>query len=95
MAAAVQLDTETIVGQRDLPLVSGEAHVRAFERAGWVLRRKTAGRRQMNHFILTKPGQEATLSIPNHKAVSRALLQKQIRLAGMTEAEYLEWFRRR
>jgi predicted RNA binding protein YcfA (HicA-like mRNA interferase family) len=76
------------VGQRDLPLAGGSAHVKAFERAGWTcLKRRGNGK----HFILTKPDQ-GHLSIPDHKQVKRALLQKQIKLAGLTEAEYLAHF---
>jgi predicted RNA binding protein YcfA (HicA-like mRNA interferase family) len=78
------------VGQSDLPLASGSAHVKAFEHAGWIcLKRRGNGK----HFILTKPG-KGHLSIPDHKQVKRALLQKQIRLAGFTDAEYLELFKR-
>ena len=76
------------MGQRDLPLASGDAHVRAFERAGWVCIRRKA------HFILTKEGSDVHLSIPAHREVKRALLQKQIRLAGLTEREYLVLFGR-
>jgi len=73
------------MGQRDLPLAAGGAHVKAFERAGWTcLKRRGNGK----HFILAKEG-KGHLSIPDHKEVKRALLQKQIQLAGLTEAEYL------
>ena len=76
------------MGQRDLPLASGSAHVKAFERAGWTcIKRRGRGK----HFILTKEG-KGHLSIPEHKEVKRALLQKQIQLAGLTEQEYLSAF---
>jgi HicA toxin of bacterial toxin-antitoxin, len=74
------------MGQKNLPLASGEDHARAFERCGWK-RRKTA-----SHIILTREGYAATLSIPNHKQVKRGLVQAQIRTAGLTEAEYLAAF---
>jgi hypothetical protein len=77
------------VGQKNLPLASGEEHVRAFERCGWI-RRKTG-----KHIILTREGNPATLSIPNHHQVKRALLQAQIRVAGFTEQEYLDCFNAR
>jgi len=32
------------------------------------------------------------LSIPDHKEVKRALLQKQIQRAGLTESQYLDYF---
>lgn len=76
------------MGQRDLPLASGEQHVKAFERAGWTVARKAKGA----HFILTKEGCPHALSIPDHGEVKRTLLQKQIRLAGITEQEYLALF---
>jgi predicted RNA binding protein YcfA (HicA-like mRNA interferase family) len=81
------------VGQKDLPLASGERCARAFERCGWTRVRETSGRNP--HIILEKPGVRATLSIPNHKGqnVKRALLQKQIKLAGLTEQQYLDCFR--
>jgi HicA toxin of bacterial toxin-antitoxin, len=78
------------VGQRDLPLASGSAHIKAFERAGWICAKRKA---KDAHFILHKEGQRACLSIPDHKQVKRALLQKQIKLAGLTEAEYVALFR--
>lgn len=77
------------MGQRDLPLASGEAHVKTFGRAGWRCARKKA---KDAHYILTKEGERACLSIPAHKEVKRALLQKQIKLAGLTEAEYIALF---
>jgi hypothetical protein len=81
------------VGQKDLPLAGGERHARAFERCGWTKVRETSGRNP--HIILKKEGVQAILSIPNHKGqdVKRALLQKQIRLAGLTEQQYLDCFR--
>jgi predicted RNA binding protein YcfA (HicA-like mRNA interferase family) len=80
------------VGQKDLPLASGERHARAFERCGWKRVRVTSGKNP--HIILEKKGVRATLSIPNHKGkdVKRALLQKQVKLAGLTEQEYLDCF---
>jgi predicted RNA binding protein YcfA (HicA-like mRNA interferase family) len=77
------------MGQRELPLAAGSAHVKAFERAGWTcLKRRGNGK----HFILTKDG-KGHLSIPDHKQVKRTLLQKQIRHAGLTDAEYVAFFR--
>jgi hypothetical protein len=45
-------------------------------------------RRAGNHITLTHPENTNCLSIPNHKEVKRALLHKQIRLAGKTDEEY-------
>jgi hypothetical protein len=46
---------------------------------------------EREHFILTKEG-KGHLSIPDHKEVKRTLLQKQIQLAELTEAEYIALF---
>lgn len=77
------------MGQSDLPLASGAKHVKAFVRAGWVQAAKKA---KDAHFVLTKEGEPHAISIPNHSEVKRALLQKQIRRAGMTDQEYLDCF---
>ena len=67
----------------DLPLASGTNHAEVFCKCfGWTVRR--AG----NHITLTHPENTNCLSIPNHKEVKRALLHKQIRLAGKTDEEY-------
>lgn len=68
-------------------MASGEKHAKAFGRCGWTIARAGA------HIVLTKDGCPHALSIPNHAEVKRALLQKQIRLAGLSEAEYLAAFR--
>lgn len=80
------------MGQSDLPLASGEDHVRAFERLGWQ-RRASARGKKSNHVVLTRPGSTVTLSIPSHKEVKRRLIQKQIQLAGISEAAYLAAFK--
>jgi hypothetical protein len=77
------------VGQSDLPLASGAAHVKAFERAGWTCVKRRRGNK---HYILTMEG-KSHLSIPDHKQVKRTLLQKQIQRADLTETEYIALFR--
>jgi hypothetical protein len=42
--------------------------------------------------VLTKPGCPHAISIPDHAEVKRGLLQKQIKLAGISEQEYLAAF---
>jgi hypothetical protein len=74
------------MGQKNLPLASGIEHAAAFERCGWTCRKKG------NHLILTKPGFAATLSIPNHREVKRTIVQAQMKLGGLTEAQYLAAF---
>lgn len=80
------------MGLANLPLASGDKHAKAFEYWGWVRVRT----KNKNHIILEKDGVTATLSIPNHKGkdVKRALLQSQIKLAGLTEAQYLQGFKK-
>ncbi|MBE0415640.1 MAG: type II toxin-antitoxin system HicA family toxin [Dehalococcoidia bacterium] len=68
-----------------LPLISGREAVRAFERAGWEVKR-----RRGSHIILTKPGSWASLSIPDHRELDRGLLRKLIRQAGLTVDEFME-----
>lgn len=81
------------MGLKDLPCAGGEAHAKTFERLGWS-RSTTRGRNP--HIILTKPGCRHTLSLPNHhgKDVKRALLAGLLKLAEVSEAEYLKAFRR-
>ena len=79
------------MGLRDLPLAAGSAHVAALERCGWRCTRRSA----KNHYILEREGVEEILSIPDHKEVKRQLLQAQIRLAGISESEYLAAFYKR
>lgn len=63
--------------------------VRAFERAGWTVRRQTG-----SHTILSKEGSPVILSIPVHKGkpVKRGLLEDQIRKAGLTVEEFLKYY---
>ena len=68
-----------------LPVVSGRAAVRAFERAGWSVARQRA-----SHIVLVKPGVPVNLSIPNHKQLDRGLLRAQIRKAGLTVEEFVD-----
>ena len=49
-----------------LPILSGQETVRIFESIGWQVARQHG-----SHIILVKPGQIATLSIPNHRQVAK------------------------
>jgi len=76
-------------GIRDLPEAKGERHVKAFCRCGWKETRSKG-----SHRILEKDGEEAILSIPcGGKNVKRTLLHSQIKLAGLTIAEYVAAFK--
>lgn len=77
------------VGQANLPLASGDKHAKAFERCGWTREHR---RGRGTHILLTKPDQRATLSLPDQREVKRALLAQLIRLAELTEDEYLACF---
>ena len=66
-----------------LPTLSGARTVRNFERFGWNVARRRGG-----HIIMTKPGEMATLSVPNHATVARGTLRSLIRAAGLTVDEF-------
>lgn len=64
--------------------------VRAFERAGW-----TVWGQKGSHVKLTKEGNPNILSIPVHKGkpIKKGLLLDQIRKAGLTTQEFLEYYK--
>ena len=64
---------------------SGKEVVKAFSKAGW----QPVGQ-VGSHLVMTKPGQRANLSIPQHKELSVGTLRALIRASGMTVAEFLE-----
>lgn len=68
-----------------LPVISGKEVVRAFERFGWRVARQSS-----SHIIMTKDGEIATLSIPDHKEVARGTLRSLIRAANLTIDEFVK-----
>jgi len=52
-----------------LPVLGGQEAVRTFESFGW-----SVARQKSSHIIMTKVGEAATLSIPNHNEVARGTL---------------------
>lgn len=66
-----------------LPTLSGAQTVRNFQHFGWSVARQRGG-----HIIMTKPGEMATLSVPNHSTVAKGTLRSLIRSAGLTVAEF-------
>ena len=68
-----------------LPVVSGTDAVKVFQRFGW-----TVARQSSSHIIMTKDGEIASLSIPNHKEVARGTLRSLIRSANVTVDEFLK-----
>ena len=69
-----------------LPVVSGRAVIRAFERDGW----RQLPRRRGSHVLLVKPGVLCGLTVPDHKEVRRGTLRSLIREAGLTVGQFVE-----
>jgi predicted RNA binding protein YcfA (HicA-like mRNA interferase family) len=67
-----------------VPVLSGYEVVRIFERLGWTLVRQGG-----SHMILTKSGEIASLSVPNHREVAAGTLRGLIRAANLTVDEFL------
>ena len=66
-----------------LKLCSGAEAVRKFVRAGW-----TATRQKGSHVMMTKPGYQYTLSIPQHQELGPGLLRKLLRQAEITTTRF-------
>ena len=66
-----------------LPVLSGSETVRTFERLGW-----SVARQRGSHIIMIKPGEATTLSVPNHPEVSKGVLRRLIRSAGLTVVDF-------
>ena len=66
-----------------LKLCSGSEAVRKFQQAGW-----TVARQKGSHVMMTKPGYQWTLSIPQHNELGTGILTKLIRQAGLTVEEF-------
>jgi len=47
-------------------------------------------RQKSSHIIMTKQGEIATLSIPNHNEVARGTLRSLIRSANLTPDEFVK-----
>jgi len=69
----------------ELSNIAGKAAVKAFERAGWSVRGQVG-----SHVMMTKAGERANLSIPQHRELSVGTLRKLIRAAGLTVDGFLE-----
>ena len=67
-----------------IPVMSGREVVRTFERLGW-----RAVRQRASHIIMTKSGEIATLSVPDHNEVARGTLRS-LRSANLTVQEFVE-----
>ena len=71
--------------EKNLKLCSGAVAVQKFQRAGW-----STVRTKGSHIMLTKPGYQWTLSIPQHNELGPGILRKLIRQAGLTIKEFNE-----
>jgi len=65
--------------------ISGKEVAKAFGRAGW----STMGQ-VGNHLVMTKQGERANLSIPQHRELSVGTLRSLIRAAGMSVDDFLK-----
>jgi predicted RNA binding protein YcfA (HicA-like mRNA interferase family) len=64
-------------------LCSGAEAVRKFTRTGWsVIRQKGS------HVMMTRPGYQYTLSIPQHRELGPGLLRKLLKQADVTVEEF-------
>jgi predicted RNA binding protein YcfA (HicA-like mRNA interferase family) len=68
-----------------LPVLSGQEVVRVFESFGWGV-----ARQRSSHIIMTKEGENVTLSVPDHKEVARGTLRSLIRSANLTVDEFVK-----
>jgi predicted RNA binding protein YcfA (HicA-like mRNA interferase family) len=67
-----------------LPVLSGQDVVRVFGILGWIVARQRG-----SHIVMTKEGEMATLSVPDHKEVARGTLRGLIRAANLTIDEFV------
>jgi len=65
--------------------LSGKEVAKAFAKAGW-----NAVGQVGSHLVLSKPGERANLSIPQHKELSIGTIRAIIRSARMTVGEFLD-----
>ena len=70
------------MGER-LQLCSGAEAVKKFQKAGW-----SVSRQKGSHVMMTKPGFQWTLSIPQHSELGPGLLRKLINQSGLAIEEF-------
>jgi predicted RNA binding protein YcfA (HicA-like mRNA interferase family) len=66
-----------------LPSVSGAETVKALEKDGW-----TVVRSKGDHVMLTKPGELANISVPQHRELKRPTLKQILIHAGLSAEEF-------
>ncbi len=65
--------------------IAGKVAVKVFERAGWQVRGQVG-----SHVMMTKAGERANLSVPQHKELSVGTLRKLIQTSGLTVEGFLD-----
>ena len=66
-----------------IKLCSGAEAVKKFLRAGWSIARQKG-----SHVMMTKPGYQYTLSIPQHSELGPGILRKLLQQAGISPEEF-------
>ena len=66
-----------------IKLCSGAEAVKKFLRAGW-----SVARQKGSHVMMTKPGYQYTLSIPQHSELGPGILRKLLQQAGISPEEF-------
>ena len=69
----------------NVPVLSGSEAVKVFQKFGWIVARQSS-----SHIIMTKEGEFASLSVPNHREVARGTLRSLIRDANLTVDEFVK-----
>jgi len=72
-----------------LPVVSGRAAAKAFEKLGWILLRQRG-----SHMVFGKSEVAANLAIPDHRELARGTLRALVRTAGITVEEFVAALRK-
>jgi predicted RNA binding protein YcfA (HicA-like mRNA interferase family) len=67
----------------ELPSVSGAETVKALKKAGWAEARQGG-----SHVIMTKPGEPANISVPQHAELKRPTLKNILLCAGLDADQF-------
>ena len=67
-----------------LPVISGQACVKALERAGFVFRRQKS-----SHIRLYRESTQTQITVPDHRELDTGTLRSIIREAGLSVAEFV------
>jgi len=69
----------------NLANISGKNAVKAFQKFGWQVRGQVG-----SHVVMTKEGERANLSVPQHKELAQGTLRKLIKNANISVDEFLK-----